>query len=327
MTRRSIARHSSIRRTTRDRMVGVLKKEQADDDDKKEYCEAQLDQADDKRKQLEITVADEETGIANAEEKIKTLTEELAALAQGIKDLDKSVAEATEQRKEENVEFKELMASDAAAKEILGFAKNRLNKFYNPKLYKPPAKEELARDDRIVENMGAAVLVQVSAHAQRKDAPPPPPETFGAYSKKSEESTGVIAMIDLLVKDLDTEMTEAKQEEKDAQADYEQMMQDSAEKRTADSKSITEKEAAKADTEAALEAHKEARMAAGKELMATLEYLQSVHTECDWLLEYYEVRKQARKGEIDSLVKAKAVLSGADFSLLQTKRRSGFLQH
>merc|ERR1719203_2385725 len=140
--------------TRRDKMVGVLKKEQADDDDKKEYCEKQLDQADDKKKQLEITVADEETAIANAEEKIKTLTEELAALAQGIKDLDKSVAEATEQRKEENVEFKELMASDAAAKEILGFAKNRLNKFYNPKLYKPPAKEELSREDRIVENMG-----------------------------------------------------------------------------------------------------------------------------------------------------------------------------
>merc|ERR1719382_423543 len=172
----------------------------------------------------------------------------------------------------------------------------------------------------------AAVLVQVSAHAQRKDAPPPPPETFGAYSKKSEESTGVIAMIDLLVKDLDTEMTEAKQEEKDAQADYEQMMKDSAEKRTLDSKSLTEKGAAKADTESALEAHKEARMAAGKELMATLEVLQSVHTECDWLLEYYEVRKQARKGEIDSLVKAKAVLSGADFSLLQTKR-SHYLRH
>merc|ERR1719203_2320176 len=153
--------------TRRDKMVGVLKNDQADDDDKKEYCEKQLDQADDKKKQLEITVADEETAIANAEEKIKTLTEELAALAQGIKDLDKSVAEATEQRKEENVEFKELMASDAAAKEILGFAKNRLNKFYNPKLYKPPAKEELSRDDRIVENMGGASLVQA--------APGPPP--------------------------------------------------------------------------------------------------------------------------------------------------------
>merc|ERR1719210_62199 len=61
--------------------------------------------------------------------------------------------EATEQRKEENEDFKDLMASDTAAKELMKFAKNRLNKFYNPKLYKAPPKTELSREDRIVENM------------------------------------------------------------------------------------------------------------------------------------------------------------------------------
>jgi len=66
-----------------------------------------------------------------------------------------------------------------------------------------------------------------------------------------------------------------------------------------------------------LEAHKESKAVAGKELMATLKYIQSLHAECDWLLQYYDVRKEARAGEIDSLVKAKAILSGADFSLMQ----------
>merc|ERR1719203_133020 len=174
---------------------------------------------------------------------------------------------------------------------------------------------------------GAAVLVQASVHDQeQKETPPPPPETWGAYSKKSEESTGAIAMLDLLVKGLDKEMTEAKQEEKDAQADYETMIKDSADKRTEDSKSLSDKGSAKADTEAALESHKGARMSAGKELMAVLEVIQGLHGECDWLLEYYQVRKEARKGEIDSIVKAKAVLSGADFSLLQV-RRSSHLRH
>merc|ERR1711920_882662 len=73
---------------------------------------------------------------------------EIASLKKGIKDLDKSVAEATEQRKAENVDFKDLMASDSAAKELLAFAKNRLNKFYNPKLYKAPPKRELSDEDR-----------------------------------------------------------------------------------------------------------------------------------------------------------------------------------
>merc|ERR1719511_131210 len=104
------------------------------------------------------------------------------------------------------------------------------------------------------------------------------------------------------------------------------MMSDSADKRTVDSKSLSDKEAAKADLEAKLEAHKETKATAGKELMATLKYIQSLHAECDWLLQYYDVRKEARAGEVESLTKAKAVLSGADFSLLQATRSHGFLR-
>ena len=48
------------------------------------------------------------------------------ALEKAIKNLDKSVSEATETRKEEHEDFTELMASNSAAKELLGFAKNRL---------------------------------------------------------------------------------------------------------------------------------------------------------------------------------------------------------
>jgi len=66
-----------------------------------------------------------------------------------------------------------------------------------------------------------------------------------------------------------------------------------------------------------LETHKESKAAAGKELMAIMKYMESLHTECDWLLKYYSVRKEARAGEIDSLVDAKAILSRADFSLMQ----------
>jgi hypothetical protein len=230
------------------------------------------------------------------------------------------------------------MASDAAAKELLGFAKNRLNKFYNPKLYKPPPKRVLSAEDSIVVSMGGTlaptaapggisgtgitVLSQVSLHGASNVAPPPPPETAAAFSKKSEESNGVIGMIDLLVKDLTKEMTEATTTEKDAQADYEQAMKDAAEKRATDTQTIADKSKAKAETEASLEANSEEKGATTKTLMATLEHIQSLHAECDWLLQYFEVRKEARAGEVESLKSAKAVLSGADFSLLETGRRN-----
>merc|ERR1711865_1294247 len=63
-------------------------------------------------------------------------------------------------------------------------------------------------------------------HQQTQEAPAPPPATWDAYSKKSEESNGVIAMMDSLVADLEKEMQEAELEEKDAQGDYEQFTRD-----------------------------------------------------------------------------------------------------
>lgn len=317
-----------------DTMVAVLKKEQVDDDGKQEYCAAQLQLADDKRKVLERSVSDEDGTIAAAEEAVSTLASEIAALEAGIQALDKSVAEATVQRKAENSEFQALMASDAAAKEILVFAKNRLNKFYNPKLFKAAPRVVLSTEDRTFSNMGgtvnaaapggiagtdAAVLVQVALHSQRTAAASPAPETWAAYSKKSEENTGVLAMMDLLIADLEKEMTEAQVDEKNAQASYETLTADSTEKRAADSRALTEKGAAKADLEAQLQVHKESRKEAVSQLMATGKYIASLHAECDWLLQFFDIRKEARAGEIDALTKAKAVLSGADYSLLQTR--------
>merc|ERR1719313_920694 len=177
-----------------DEMVATLKAEQQDDNDKKEYCEMQFDLADDKKKSLERSISNLEKAIEKANEGIKALAAEIKALEEGIAALDKSVAEATEQRKEENADYTELMANDGAAKELLGFAKNRLNKFYNPKLYKAPPKRELTDEDRIAVNMGGtmaptaapggisgtgiAVLADVSAHSQKESTvkPPPPPE-------------------------------------------------------------------------------------------------------------------------------------------------------
>merc|ERR1740121_1111675 len=101
-------------------------------------------------------------------------------------------------------------------------------------------------------------------------------------------------MIDLLIRSLGEEEGKSKEEEKDAQADYEQSMKDSAAKRSDDSQALAHKEATKAAVTSDLESHKEEKGAAAKELMATLKYVQSLHTECDWLMQYFDARKEAR---------------------------------
>merc|ERR550525_2342313 len=199
-----------------DEMVAILGEEQTADDDKKAYCEAELDKTEDEKKALERKVDDLGVALEDAKGMIATLTEEIAALVEGIKNLDKSVVEATENRKAENVAYKELMAADTAAEKLLAMAGNRLAKFYTPKLYAPPPKQELSAEQRIAVNMGSEaapteppMLAQIKQHDAGSVAPPPPPETWGAYKTKGEEHGGVVAMINMLKADLEKEMQSA----------------------------------------------------------------------------------------------------------------------
>jgi len=320
-----------------DDLVVQLKKEQTADDDKKEYCKVQFDVTEDKHKVLTKTISDLEKAIAESEENIIATKADIEALDDGIKALDKSVTEATEQRKEENEDYTALLASDSAAKELLGFAKNRLNKFYNPKLYKAPEKT-LSDEDRATLAAGGTLAPTEAPGgiagtgiglAQTGAAPPPPPESMEAYSKKSEESGGIISLIDMLIKDLEKELTEAKLTEKDAQEDYEKMLEDAKVKRAEDSKTLADKEGSLADLDTAYGQQKGDKAQSEKEMGALEQYTHTLHTDCDFLLKYYDMRKEARSQEIDALGKAKAVLSGADFSLLQarTSRTRKFLRH
>merc|ERR1719426_530819 len=174
-----------------------------------------------------------EKAIDDAKESIATLASEIEALEDGIKALDKSVAEATDSRKEEHDDFVATLAANNAAKDLLAFAKNRLNKFYNPKMYKAPPKRELSEEESLTLSMGGTLaptaapggiagtgigLVQVHNNA----APPPPPEANLAYKKSGESSNGVIAMIDMIVADVDKEIQTMEVEEKEAQSEYEE---------------------------------------------------------------------------------------------------------
>merc|ERR1719327_2498179 len=126
-----------------DDMVALLGKEQTDDDSKKDYCEQEFDKSDDRKKELERTISDLEKAITEQKEMVETLASEIKALEDGIYELDKDVAEATTTRKAEHIAYEAQLAANTAAIELIGFAKNRMQKFYNPKLYKPPPKRVL----------------------------------------------------------------------------------------------------------------------------------------------------------------------------------------
>merc|ERR1719274_25230 len=283
-------------------MVGVLEEEQVKDDKTDVWCLGELDKAKDDIKASEVAITELEAAVDQQRDTIATTDSEIAELKAGLVELDKSVAEATEQRKKEHQEYIDTAAANQAAVQLLGMAKNRMNKFYNPTLYKEPEKKEEEE-----------FFAQVSA---RMAQPGPAPETFGEY-KKSEGSSSIIAMMDQMIKDTEMDIAEAKRNEEEAQKDYEQEMSDAATKRSDDSKLIVTKEGEKAEKSAALEELKENKSTKTGALDVLESQIANLHKTCDFLIEQYAKIKEERLKEEEGLKSAKMVLAGAKLGFLQ----------
>merc|ERR1719305_500050 len=160
---------------------------------------------------------------------------------------------------------------------------------------------------------GTSIAAFAQVQQRTAAAPPPPPATWDAYQKKDGKSNGVIALMDMLMKELQDGITEAENEEKTAQKDYERLMVESKESRASMSESITSKEVAKADLDTKIEATKEKKSSEEAQLASLKQTIVQLHADCDFLVENYDLRKAARENEVEGLANAKSVLSGANF--------------
>lgn len=256
-----------------------------------------------------------------AAEDLAALSEDVDSLTASVETLDKSVMEASEERKAETLAFRRLVTSDSAAKDLLMRAKSRLSAFYSPANHPPASKSNRSKSEGA--KSSGAVFTQLSStflRSRRKLSFGQPPETARVYVKKSESVMGLIAVIDLLANDLEKEMAEARAAENQAQADHEMMMTDFAEKRRQDAKALAEKSALQARMSSYRQSHMAAERHTAEERGAALQRGSKLHTECDLVLQYGDVRGEARASEIQALERARAVLSGMGFSLLQEAR-------
>merc|ERR1719284_1881505 len=163
-------------------MIVILGKDAKDDETQKAYCEGEFEKSADeeasakgKLASLSATMSEQSDEIASLSEAINTLTEDVAAL-------DKSVADATEQRKEEHADYIEFLQMSEVAVGLVKKAKNRLQKFYNPTLYKAAPKTEMTMEEKII---AAGTFAQIHAHGHSE-------EVALATYQKSAKSAGVL---------------------------------------------------------------------------------------------------------------------------------------
>jgi hypothetical protein len=294
-----------------DDLVEVEKKEQTDDDTEKPWCNGEFDKSSreetSEKHEIEVLEAD----LAQKTDQLAEYEEDIATMSEQISELDKAVADATEERKEGHEQYLEETHMSQVAVELVEKARQRMLKFYNPVLYKAPPKRERTMEEKIIDG-GFFAQVRRTLRLTSKVAPPVAPETFdGAAPEKNNKSTGVIALLDQIIGDLKDDLKESERSEKSAQKDYQTLMSDSQAKRQGLTQGIKSREAEKAGIAIKKEDTEEKEHADETDVLLIEKHVSELHGSCDFILNNYDVRREARAQELEELKNAKAALAGA----------------
>jgi len=271
-----------------DKMLVRLKAEEADDLDKKETCEKER-MENTRDAILKSRAMDEETELMNRlAAEIEALEQEIAENKEKIKKLQATIEELTNIRIDENSAYLVAKKDDEDAAKLVQEATDVLQEFYT--------KNNL-------------MLAQ-----QPGQAPPPPPKTWDApYGGKTEEATGIIAILGMVKEDIEKDIRKGDSDEAEAV----QIFNDAVAKMDAEigalnalnvklTKSKGVKESDKADA-------KNERQKLGGALAIVMKTIKDAEPGCDYFTIKYPLRLKDRQIEMDGLLKAKAILQGATF--------------
>jgi len=269
-----------------DEMVTDLKKEMADEVKHQRYCVSELDKNEKSTESKKARIADLTAAIDENTATVDTLAKEISALQAQVTEMNVQIKRASEDREKANQEFQQAVADQRATQRILEKVLARLQKVYS-----------------------APALVQQTPGA----APPPPPADFKAYEKDAGAG-GVLSLIQKIIAESVTLEKEALHAEQTSQSDYERFVSDSARSIGAANRSIAAKADEKAELEGSIVQDTADRKANEQDVANLGAYNGQLHLSCDFVLNNFEARQEARGQEIDALGQAKAILSGADFS-------------
>jgi len=269
-----------------DDMVGQLIKEKEDEIKHKDFCTDEFNTNELQSERKTRAKQDVQAKISDLEMSVKQLGEAIGALQGEISELQVQLKRAGEDREKQNKEFQGVIADQRATQKLLSQAVNVLKGFYAKK---------------------AAALLQ-------QPAGPPPPAGFDSY-KKNAAAGGVMGMIQQIINDAKAMEAEAIRAEEDAQKAYEDFVKDTNGSVEEKNKDIVHKSETKAKAEADLVQAKDDNEAVLLELEQLGNYKAELHGSCDFIVKNFEIRQSARDEEIEALKQAKAILSGAKFSM------------
>jgi len=279
-----------------DEMVVTLEAEGNGDLEEKEACEKAM-MEDTRTSVVTSRSMDELTdAMTKLKEEIEQIVVEVAEKGETIKKTEEELAAATVQRGDEKRQYTTSDAEDKAAADTVVQAKDVLSSFYSENnLMLLQAKRQ------------APVVVE-------GEAPPPPPSTWEApYGGKTEESTGIIAVLENIIADINKDMTAATAAEKTSQTEFDTYKKESEELVVSLESDIADLNTSKGDKEEEISQKTEQYTGLDGELGAVMKKISDAKSGCDFIAVNFVGRMQNRQIEMDGLNKAKAILLGASF--------------
>lgn len=281
-----------------DEMVTALKQEMDDEVKHRDFCLKELSETETQTAVTQDEIADLTAELGDLESELDTLKSELASATNQVKNTKIQMQRASEDREIENKDFQETVADQRAVQEILKKAVARLQQTYGDGL----AADAVGGDGKGANELG---LDQQEPGA----AAPPPPEGFKTYERK--DGRGVMGLIEGIIAEAHAMEREALKAEADSQTAYEEFIKDSNHAIKVLNKAITDKTERQAAASQRNTAAKHDRVKALDKGDALVARSKTLHQSCDYVLDNFTARQEARGAEIQALGEAKAILSGA----------------
>jgi len=269
-------------------LITKLMAEASEEAEHKGWCDEELatNEMTRKKKTEQVEVLTSEIDELNAS--IAQLTTEISDLTEQLTDLAKAVAEATKNRQEEKAKNTETVSEAQEAQAAVAQALSVLQEFY-------------------AKAAEATALVQ----KQKKQAPEIFDEPFKGNQAGAE---GPIGLLEVIQSDFARLESETSANEKQAQKEYDEFMNDAAVSKAQKQKDVEHKTMKRQNQQQELQEKKGDLEMTQDELNKALDYYQKLKPSCIDVGMSYEEKRARRKEEIESLQEALKILSGEQFT-------------
>jgi chromosome segregation ATPase len=275
-----------------DEMIASLRKEEAEDIEHRDRCQAAQNKNGN-------DAADLDSDIAKAGDKLTRLSDKEDELKATISSLEDELAktkgdmeELLEMRNEEVATFRKALKDDADAVKLIDMAIVSISSYYK-------------------KNKIPLEFVQKKEPEYTVDPDKAPETTFSGSGARKSESGGIVAIMEMIKEDTINEMETSKKDDAKSQANYEKERGALMETFKADEAAKVEAEKELADTEQAIADTEEAKGAAAADLAEEQKLAASIQKDCAWVESHFDSRRDKRKAEIEGLQEAKNFLAGA----------------